>query len=1473
MTCLLVEKPEVQAQLKEYTDILGSFDAAYYVLSENNGYGLEFNPDGTNSQLFADLLSKFGNSNEVAIREKSKIFTSGFRTKYADIEGEAKVEDVVSYVEDSTLDRDAESFFDSDSDLREHADNAARDLMEGLDYIAENETEKQKEELNAALKDINVKILEGLQARLRVNNNPDPELRATIKRQAEYLIANISEGLKDDLTNINEFLNNLRWELEPTFKYLVDVRTKGLSIEDAKLNDLDQNFFGFYNDIVDDIVAQLIYREGYREIIGKNSLGEYKLDTLLKKAKNYQAMLSDGYAIVKTQISENARNNLRQVGLEVKAATIYEWSRSNPSASTKDIGWLTYMIGAGDKIKDDSIKTIFYLIDKAERESKKNTYATIKKLEDLLNKAGKFNQKQLFEVDDDGNTTGYIVRSRNYGKFEKNYKAAMDKIALELGLDITDMKLPENRAVRIEYNRRRNEWLSKHTERRYTKEYYDLFNHLSQETVDKREEIQLAIRNLVNKTRDQYGIAHLEKLTDEEYDAYKMKLIEKKQLASLYNPNGTKKQGIQLTIAEELIELNKKLSEGLTMSQNSEAFEAEKAKVMSDSSLSKAEKQKWLDRNTRVTYKKEFYDKLEKLEKKYYGPVYSEYSNARRAILSQYRDDFTGGIDIDHMPKSARAAVQQISRHMSNIRKNKKATVEEGLKFEDIAETVPTEQWYRDLKKHYYDVVIDDPVSAEMWLKQNAYNIKNPKAWYTKMVPRDKSLIERVPNNNWLEVSKESKFINDEFSRLQEENEDLKNEYWIPKEKVKEGTKVIDSYDNSKNYNKIKNNKNLNALRDGILEVIKESNDKLTNLNKTYPFRLPQKSGSIFKYIKAGWKKNYIVGAFKGYRDYWKDKVSVKNDDVGFNKQYTKPNGEKLSVIPQYYLSRLENPEYLTANLVGSVIDFYKSCENWKQKSLIQPQVEILKRYVQGRKFLNRKGEVKKESNTYKFVKSFIDMNLYDVKNQDISFTYGNNPTGKLFGLMPYEGKFLGLKYDISGKREINVTKMLSILRGLGTLRNLGLNFACALTGAYTAIQSHIVNALTSRWYNPIDAAFAMFDSVSDAFYAMGNVLGVTREKSFLTKSMELFEIGAEMEPNPTNRLATVNMISKHWAFGAYSLMDHVVKGQILASVMHNYKLVEVNGKKVFMSREDYKRKNKLSIYTPGDYMDWNLGNKKSFYDAVEFVGGRMVAKDKENQEAVEEAMDKIAHIARTLAQSADGQLTPLQRPVILSNWAGQFVMMHRQYLPVILQERWLMERQWDYQAQRYREGMLQSVVRLFQESITRNENIISTFKKLNQEDSTIRENLAKAFYEGVLYFGLIRLVLRPLLEESADDDKRNIIKQLLAYVIMRAQFESLAPYNLYDMVSIVKSPSAIVDYVGNMFELLSTPFNMAAEQLGSFLTGQEPDGKTIKRGAYKGWKKWWRNLFKLTPFRSLWELQDIQSKRNYYKKQILQED
>ena len=84
MVCLLTDQPEVQAQLDKYTNILGSYDAAYYVLSENNGFDLDKTLKGQPSKLFSDLLSHYNGDEAQAIRAKAKLFTNSFRNWFGD---------------------------------------------------------------------------------------------------------------------------------------------------------------------------------------------------------------------------------------------------------------------------------------------------------------------------------------------------------------------------------------------------------------------------------------------------------------------------------------------------------------------------------------------------------------------------------------------------------------------------------------------------------------------------------------------------------------------------------------------------------------------------------------------------------------------------------------------------------------------------------------------------------------------------------------------------------------------------------------------------------------------------------------------------------------------------------------------------------------------------------------------------------------------------------------------------------------------------------------------------------------------------------------------------------------------------------------------------------------------------------------------------------------------------------------------
>lgn len=71
-------------------------------------------------------------------------------------------------------------------------------------------------------------------------------------------------------------------------------------------------------------------------------------------------------------------------------------------------------------------------------------------------------------------------------------------------------------------------------------------------------------------------------------------------------------------------------------------------------------------------------------------------------------------------------------------------------------------------------------------------------------------------------------------------------------------------------------NKALADLRQALINTMDESNSKLNNMEYLNKYRLPQISGSLYKYLKASG-----YNPFKAVGRYFLDAVSVKNDDVG----------------------------------------------------------------------------------------------------------------------------------------------------------------------------------------------------------------------------------------------------------------------------------------------------------------------------------------------------------------------------------------------------------------------------------------------------------------------------------------------------------------------------------------------------------------------------------------------------------------
>lgn len=1301
--------------------------------------------------------------------------------------------------------------------------------LENNIHEAERYNFDTKEELDKRLQIIRGNLLQGLQSRLKSIDIKDISKRTEVIENIKYQIANLQNDAINDFTVIADFVTDLKLDCRDVGnKVVAAYKGQTDALTDEELVSLNKNYFAFYCAQTKQIYDSLVNLDTYKQIVG-----EINYNKIMSELQLCKSILDQSYDAVKRMQVVNAQRIILKEGIKANSPTIFNYISEKTHDTDFDINYITRVLGSGDRINDDAIKSLFNILQNTENSINEVTFQKANELNKLLKVAGNKNQRLLFEVDENGNTTGYIIRDLNYGRFYNDLKKFKQDLQKEFGVDHQTLQLPENTATRVEYNRRLNKWLSEHCERKYTSEFYNLMNSLSAEASYAREMIMSKIRTLSNKYRDNDGVVHYESMSDKEWETLQQYELEKKELASIYDVYGNEKPegSVERRIAEELTELNNKLSKNLSHNYNQQKFQElveEKRRT-----LSKSDFKKWMDRNTRVVYTEEFYNKLSELDRVDYGEIYAQYNSEKRAILNMFRDNRTGEVNPKLMPNSVKKRLDDLEVKMNNIRKSSKKKRTKSA-FSELAKIVPTER-YRADEASALAMDQEAPGTSEVFFLQNTYNTSTgaaPKSWYTKIVPKDGKYIQIIPSSNLSELSSESPFVNKNYKHDNDE-------YYQPKKSL---------YDNSKEFNKIMSNKTLADLRQALINTMDESNSKLNNMEYLNKYRLPQISGSLYKYLKASG-----YNPFKAVGRYFLDAVSVKNDDVGIQKKVlTSPDGTSLALIPQYFTKQLEDPGTISADMVGSVIQYFKMAENFKQKNEIKGKVENIKSFLAQRRytgtsnldaikriFTGRKDPKQAtDTNLYKFAENFINMNLYDVKTNSLSISIG--------------------------QREVNLTKILKTLTGYGTLRNLGLNFACAATGFFTALHAHIVNSITGRYYTFDNACSAFKDIVFDLF-KHGFSAGSRTYKSEQMAYMDYFEVGSTIDSlfTHTNRPRCVNFLAGQWAFGLYSASDYFIKGQILNCVMYDYKLIDGQ----FMHHEAYYNK-----YGKTDETRQIWKKAKSFKALTKFSAGKIVATSPDYQSAIDKITPIIGNAARQLSGSADGQLSPLQRAQMSANVFGAMCMMHRQYIPIILQQSFTMDRQWDYQTQREVEAILATPLKVFAKTWKDKQGIDLFNTLLNQvflnrgfSNELDRTNIKKLKIEAALCLVLYPLI-RDALKEDADKDKKNKLLNFFAYVMARTAFETTAPYNLVDIYGTIKTPTPLYSLLDNVGSVISYPLDILVSN-----TRDEKNKKTkiITRGAYRGKTQLERDLWKTTPFKNIIELQDIPSKRRYYDTQI----
>ena len=170
------------------------------------------------------------------------------------------------------------------------------------------------------------------------------------------------------------------------------------------------------------------------------------------------------------------------------------------------------------------------------------------------------------------------------------------------------MKLDQN--LWLEYQRAYNDWKSKHAERKYTPEFYNIFANLSIEANQALSEVNIDIDNLLKPYLDNVTKKpRFENMSQDDYDKYQRLLEKKRNLANPYDAlTGEIKpeDSVEYKIAMELTEAYEKLRKGLKSKANMAAFMAEMEKMREIEGYTPDGRytlyEAWLERNTRWEY-------------------------------------------------------------------------------------------------------------------------------------------------------------------------------------------------------------------------------------------------------------------------------------------------------------------------------------------------------------------------------------------------------------------------------------------------------------------------------------------------------------------------------------------------------------------------------------------------------------------------------------------------------------------------------------------------------------------------------------------------------------------------------------------------------------------------------------------------------------------------------------------------------
>ena len=706
MQCLNLNNKEVKAAVDEVAKVLGSENAAYYIISENNGYAIDQTPDGVQSDVFSDLLNKLNGDREKAIKEMAKTFAIKATSKI-------ELEDV-----------------------------SKTDYVDLLDKLGKKIYVKEK-----LVKDIRKGIKQRLASIKRYQTK-----NLDVIRNEEKLLDDLNK--LDSIEGITEFVNYVSSTISDAFKFLNE---RPDDINSRQLVQLKRDYLSFFMPMMQDIQYVTDTTDELKQYIEDYQDFKDTVDNIVTG----QATLMNKYNNI---LRYNFRSLLEQYAIEHNSPTVEKMMNwiDDPE---KDLSYLEYFIGQNSSTNNEIIRIMADMLSNQINVTKRATYDKGITIVDLYNKAKAANPKlnvmtSLQEKDSSGQTTGYFTRDRNYGQFYKDQKEAINKIVTDMGLvrDQEGVIQFESKEQEKEFRKRKTKWQLKHGELKYTEEYYKLKWDLPVEAQNALDEIDTLTNNILSKAR-QSGFMLLNKFTQKDLNNLDNLSRQRAELYSDYYADGTPKAGTYLVIAKSLQNFRKKLYDKVKYKTDYEKFNRTAKAVIDKYGINSDQYKKWFESATQESYTDEFFELLDKITGSKNEEIQELYDERAR-LLNMYRDKSTRQINIE-VPQTVKDLIIDLDKRIAQARLSNRPTLGEGdIQFNDIAQIQKTKKYYEDAQ------VAKEEGRYEEWYAKNHYEVNGKlrtASYYTYMEPTSNKYKKIVPNAYFNIVDQDSEFVNSNY--------------------------------------------------------------------------------------------------------------------------------------------------------------------------------------------------------------------------------------------------------------------------------------------------------------------------------------------------------------------------------------------------------------------------------------------------------------------------------------------------------------------------------------------------------------------------------------------------------------------------------------------------------------------------------------------------------------------------------------